>query len=229
MGKSRKGAAMIMALFITLLASSLIAATLTLVDRFNRSTLQQTVIFVDHTTVMGFAQAEKARIVQTNLNNGRAMHARPLTYHQDGWRTPAQLNRPPLVLNELIIPFPDHTVSADNTNRHRRIAVSDGVGLQTVFITVFDMFFDPDWIDVDALRADPRGFPPVLDISAESIWDEIVMENAPDEEIRGRMHPDLYGSYLVRVELFNGDYNQRPERRPDRMIEEAFVQILELP
>ena len=231
--RKRKGIALVAALFITLLASSLIAATLTLVDRFNRDALQHTIMFVDHTTVIGLAQAEKARIVETNIDVGTTMSAPDLEIFQNTW--PATIPAADLLTSpdQFIIPN-------ENNDLRRRIIVREGAGLQTAFVTVFDMYFDRSWIAPAALREFHTAFPPILDMSGGEAVDPWEQDEPPTTSGvsqadtppgRGRIPAQFYGSYLIRVELFPGDLNERPPAhvRPARMVEEAFVQILPQP
>jgi len=222
MYKSRKGAALIMALVVVLVGGGVIAITFNMVFRYAWFSPAERAGFVDHTTALDVMHEIKARIVQANINGvlhpnggGRVtiLHAVGLRQLQDNWD---DIPDPRLDINALII---------DEFSEIRNVA--DGVGQRRVEITVFDLFFNPLWIADDALR-DPD-FPPIIKIGGE-----ITAAMTPDGEStsfwggsssveadQASLGPDIFGSYLIRVRLFDGRHSD-----PIRTMEEAFVQVV---
>jgi len=224
MNKSRKGAALIMALVVVLLGGALVALILNTTLQHSMFSTAGRASFVDHTTVLHHIQTERARILETNIA-AMAVEVRStnpaLFALQSNWRTDfAPGTEPELGLDVLRI------------SQETR-PVGDGVGRDEVRVSVYDLFFDPSWLDIANMSADElRRLPPAISVfgEADGPWIEnhpgsgIVAPDAGGTDVV-HMPPqrELFGVYLVRVELF--------ERLPNgnlelvRLAEEAFAQV----
>jgi len=223
MNKSRKGAALIMALVVVLAGGGIIAITFNMVFRHAWFSPAERAVFVDHTTVLDAVQAERAFITQANLTNGVTMSAPGLTVGgnslQSEWPTPP-FNTPPFIA-------PPNLNVADLIVHSRNIPnVGSGVGRGQMEVTVYDVFFSPAWMSDAALR-DPA-LPSVYNMlpggtgafMTRDGWHTAAGSGSADGGIIGSLDVDRYGAYLIRVELF--DHRGRLVRRA----EESFVQVL---
>jgi len=226
MNKSREGAALAMALVVVMVGSTIIAIIFNITFRHAWVGTAERAGFVDHATVLSFVQNARASILETNIANaanGIQVRAQAV---RENWEDvnadpPEQPRHDPIDVNQLII-------SNDTFD------VADGTGRARVVVTVFDMFFDPSWLDFDTMSAaELRILPPVTRITPN----ETVVEWGDEDgetDILGRTptgggnepppaDPGLIGAYLIRAELFDN------ENRLVRVAEEAFFQVLPAP
>ena len=236
MNKSRRGMALIMAMVVVLVGGAIIAITFDIVFRHAWLAQEEKVGFVDHTTMIDAVQSEKARIVQANIIQRSTpdpgdpdkylpmLHAEGLEELQERWpRFP---------------PAPPPLTSLEDFRLYEvePIILGGGIGgagRQRVTVDIYDMFFDPAWVDYDALSPDElRELPSVFHVEGDSWAGEMAGEGghtAPgtgtrDEDVGGgHMDPDYYGAYLVRARLYDN------RGHLIRTAEEAFVHIIYTP
>ena len=223
MNKSRRGAALAMALVVVLVGGVMIALIFNMVFRYAWFTPEERAGFVDHTTVLHFIQREKARILHENIERAKdgeaVIHATALIERQ----------------KNLAFPHPADLVLADLVIGREVIDVSNetGVGRDRVVVTVYDMFFDPSWLNFTALSPDDlRNLPPILNFLGTTESGGLTSDGGggggaltpgagtSDGDDEQGPDPDTYGAYLIRAELFDRQNNIV------RMAEEAFVQIV---
>ena len=233
---SRKGGVLIMALMVVVIGITLIGGLFDMVYTYAWYTQEDRTFYVDHTVLVSSVQEIKGRIVAQNIEDssahprrpgdrpgGEALHVRavdersPIDTFGDLRFAPADFPSPPggLVLNA-------------ETEVH-----NTGVGMRWVVVEVYDMFFDYENVDEDAISGE-RGefFPPVMHMAGRRAG-KLGAAEGPDVGTH-TSPPDLdprgYGAYLIRGRLYDGR-PIRPRRggidgSPIRVIEEAFVQIL---
>ena len=102
MNKSRKGDALIIALVVVLVGGIIIALSFDIVFRYAWFSLTERAGYVDHTTMLDVVQTAKANICQSNLDDGKAVHAAALKYDQGYDYGDSRLNDS-LNLSDLVI------------------------------------------------------------------------------------------------------------------------------
>ena len=224
MSYSRKGGALIMALMVVLGGGALIAATFEMVFIYSWFTQEQRSLYVDHTILASYIQEIKAQIIAYNLGKGEILHApdiltatgptltvEDLRFKDEDFESPSSLSQ------KLNVPF-------DTTN-------PTGVGPRKVEVEVYDMVFNPNLVNWDEYDPD-KFFPPVMNRlrhSSTTCLGENGVEGTPCCPVADRADLRGYGAYLIRVMLYDARLF-KPRRggdRPIRIIEEAFVQILD--
>jgi len=197
---TRKGAALVMALVVALVGSIIMGIIFNVTFRQAWFAPRETAIFVDHTTMVDLIQAEMARIIQTNdqsPDGNIVLFSNTLAGMRANPTAPGNANS----INNL----QQLAVDSDVFNNffERSVAIADGVGQHlTAQITVFDIAFNPDWLDmgVGGIMDDPDELPPP----------SFFVPNPAN----------VFGAYMIRVELLDNDGNRM------RMAEKAFVQTL---
>jgi len=224
MNKSRNGSALIMALVVVMVGSSIVAIIFNVAFRHAWVGVAERAGFVDHTTVYGFVQRESARILQTNIDEGEvAVRSEYVWNNRSALADGQPLPHPVLSLNDLIVTGPTE------------FNVTDGVGRDRVRVTVFDMSFDPAWLDWGSMTAaDLNRLPPAFRmlVGGGFGWGEDGNFDAPWSNPNDTEPNDpplalgMFGSYLIRVELFD---STGPNAMPIRVAEEAFFQVIPPP
>ena len=231
MNKSRKGGALVMALVVILVGSSMIGIIFNVVFRQAWFAPHERAGFIDHTTVFDALQTARNSILETNLANEETTAA-PIT--TANWNNPPAANAPNIVPGALIANQQCLVIFREE------FAVADGSGRGLVRVTVFDMFYDPAWLNWNDPDFDINELPPSILVMAEpgGGWGPFDDDGgggggggggsitpgtpqnpgAPPDNI---IDPELFGAYLVRVELFD------QQNRIVRVAEEAFFQLLE--
>jgi len=193
MNKSRKGSALVMALVIMVVGSAIMAIIFNISFRHAWLAPRETAVFVDHTVVLDLVQSEMARIIQTNeVADNIVLVSQQLAANR------ANLANPP---NDNIAVLANLAIDGDNFRRV--VNISDGVGRPLrAQVSVFDMSFELNWLNMDAImaNADPELPPPSFFVESPI---------------------NRFGAYMIRVVLFDAAGNRL------RMAEKAFIQTLQ--
>jgi hypothetical protein len=208
-----------LALTVVLVGSVLAAMIYEMTFNYAWFRQPQKEIYMNHTMVLDAIQTVKGYIIQTNLDNGVAMHAESAPILSGD----AMITS----LNQLLVPEPDpaHPVlSADMT-------VHGGSRAQRMVVNVYDLYYFPYQLQPELL-GDPaqiKDLPPPFNLlpdpsgmtyeGEKTIGDGEHSEKQESGEGGGRPDPEKYGAYLVRVRLYDG-------AKLTRTAEEAFLQVL---
>ena len=217
MYKSRKGAALILALVVVLIGGTVTAITFNMMYKHAWMTSQQKNSYVNHTTLLSFMQEMKGRIISDNIAADETRHALALGYDTVPPAPPAAGT---LTIDDLRFGPPWYVESDD---------VRSGVGVQRVTVEVYDVFFDLDW--VNPIYLTNKDFPPSFKMagiggggSAGEIEGDATSASGGTyigSYTSDNLPSDRYGAYLVRAKLYNNK-----STKPIRVTEELFVQIL---
>jgi len=229
--KSRKGAALIMALVIILISGIVVAGVFRMASTHAIMGMELRSLYVDHTTLRSAVEEMKGRILADNRNAGRMQHTDAIVQGLP-INNPGQLRfAPPWRIENVVM---------------------SGVGPQTVVVEVYDMTFEPErlidpitgTIPQDTLaRRDGYAFffPPHLMLEATEIGGiggapglvgavqggvsegGTTAHDAGEADETGAGDPP-FAAYLIRARLFDGASPNINTDRPLRIIEQAFVQ-----
>jgi len=212
--KSRKGAALIMALVVVLVGGAVIAVTFNIVFGHVWMSVQFRGSYVDHTTLRSAVEEMKGLIVAENIAANETRRVAAVTNNTD-------------ITNAADLRFGGTWV----INRVDR----SGVGPRRVVVNVYDIGFNFDRVGPDeAVRAALMSggfFPPALRIEADGGGGGGAMPGQIEDDEDGGPDPGaldtgMVGSYLVRAMLFDDPNADIATARPIRVVEEAFVQII---
>jgi hypothetical protein len=213
-----QGIALVMALVIILVGATCASLLFDITFRFFWVSQPQRNTYVNHTTVLDAIQTTKGYILSTNSADGVVMH-------------PPDFNYSKTIKSLSDIRFPALELSKD-------MRVENGVGAQRLVVQVYDIFYNANNLDASLLsdQNQMRDLPPPIskmgDLSSggDNIRPEgekTISDTGGNDSIGGgglMLDPGKYGSYLVRVLLYDVDKNDNSKLV--RMAEEAFVQVL---
>ena len=214
--KRRSGVALVVALVVVLLGSSLMLLLFEMTTQFASMGGQlYRPIYNDQVNVTGYIQEAKGAISMLNAENTppAALHA---------W-TSADWGGPNMIRN-----LEDLQLTA-NPLLSRDVIASDG---RRVVVRVFDLFYRQEMLDASISAAELARMPAPLtvinpdaaapeEVVNEGFVEEVDVKIVENQVLPSTLNIDQIGVYLVRVEL----YRDRHSVFPIRTAEEAFYQI----
>jgi len=229
--KSRKGAALAIALVVVLVSGIVVAAVFRMAFQHARMSVHVRSHYTEHTILRSAVEEMKGLIFSDNINAGNIQHVNVVA--SNGFIDNAGLLR-----------FGPATAAPPAANWVvNRVVISDG-GQQRLIVEVYDMTFNPGQLEDDpgnnpanvpfmalvrpvGVEAYNFFFPPHTFLEANPgavARGEIEGESADSGEAHVTIPNQQFGAYLIRARLFDGVNPNVNVDRPLRIIEEAFVQ-----
>lgn len=213
--KRRSGVALVVALVVVLVGSSLMLLLFQMTTQFAFMGGQYRPIYADQVNITGYIQEAKGAISMLNAES-----TPPVALH--AWAS-ADWGGPNMIRN-----LEDLQLTA-NPLLSRDVIASDG---RRVVVRVFDLFYRQEMIDAGISAAELGRIPAPLTVidpnaaAPEEVVNEGFVEEQEVKIVENQILPstlniDQIGVYLVRVEL----YRDRHSVHPLRTAEEAFYQI----
>jgi hypothetical protein len=232
LNKARQGVALALALMVVLIGGIITALTFDFVYRFAWISTEQRGIYVDHTTVLTVIQTKIAQIIEDNKAAGKTLHVPSLLKLYDlRDRNIDVQDEDKLTLRDLSFDRPGDDPDDFPWSESVQLSSEMGNGNQRAVVDVFDMHFNPEWVNYDVFKSDPaamKDFPPIFNMKGTvgaGGYNPVGDHKGPGASTgvssgADELPPNRYGAYLIRVRLYDH------QDKLLRTAEEAFVQIL---
>jgi len=223
--RRRKGVALMLALLVILIGSTVAAIIYDIAFTFSWQGLRQREIYVDHTTMLDAVQTIKGFIIHANSTDMKVMHTPNYVFSDDTSKigSPSNLRFDP-------VRVPDSPLSLNCD-----VVVSNGTGIQRLKISVYDLCYKTSDLEA-SLRSDGNQ---MRELPSPFMREGVTaggggMNSVGDALVVGDLAPPLgdpgsalnlekYGTYLIRVRLHDAEGGGR---KLVRTVEEAFTQVL---